>query len=101
MKFGCSTYQVHFSLGTDSPFRSALRLLSDKDFVFTKVDREEFRSMLLNRTESDSLFTPYVKELMHGSTFMICPKEDEKDPACLIFSLKGITAALKAVCPKR
>jgi hypothetical protein len=38
---------------------------------------------------------------MHGSTFMICPKEDEKDPACLIFSLKGITAALKMVCPKR
>jgi hypothetical protein len=26
---------------------------------------------------------------------------DDADPACLTFSLKGITAALKMVCPKR
>lgn len=104
MRFDCSAYQVHFYLYPDGAFQGALPEVAYDDIVFTRVDREEpfpSRRMLLIRTESASSFDAYVEELMRSSTYMICPKANGKDPACLTFSLRGFTAALKAICPKR
>jgi hypothetical protein len=38
--------------------------------------------------------------MARGDTFVMCPT-DKEDQRCLNFSLKGITAALKTICPKR
>lgn len=103
LEFTCSMYQVRFDLHPGKAFQSALDPLSTvDDIVFTKVGKVDyFRRTLLKRWEAASSFDTDVDELIRGSTLMICPKQDDKDPACLTFSLRGFAAALKALCPKR
>ena len=93
---------MHFDLYPDGAFVRDLRVPAEEEIVYTRVDQgDHLRKMLLTPTESSSIFDTHVGELMRGSTSLICPKQDDKDPVCLTFSLRGFTAALKAICPKR
>jgi hypothetical protein len=99
----CSTYEVQFDLRWDEPFISSFPEGAFESIAFMNVDRADyFRGVILTQhPNGGSIFFPFVKEVMRGSTLMVCPKKNDKDPACLSFSLKGLTAALKAICPKR
>lgn len=103
LEFTCTMYQVEFDLRPGRTFQAGLDPSSTvDDIVFTKVGKVDyFRRTLLKRWEAAFSFDTDVGELMRGSTLLICPKEDDKNPACLTFSLRGFNAALKALCPKR
>jgi hypothetical protein len=103
LSFDCSAYELIFSFQVvDQDFIDAMgaSIHSEND-IYTKVDAEELRRTILAGGIIDYFQTFPLSRLTRGANFMICPKRDDADPACLAFSLKGFTAALKAVCPKR
>lgn len=100
----CFTYHVQFELNWNKAFIDSFPPGLAEQIAFIKVDRDgDLRSTVLTRQveHPSSIFFPYVDDFLRGRTVMICPKRDDKDPACLAFSLRGITAAMKAICPKR
>ena len=114
----CSTYSVYFRFEGDAQFNDAKKdvpeLSTQERVIFSKVEGSgparypdglpvldgRLRPMILTGGDADYFLT-YAEALMRGTNLMICPTKDDKNPACLQFSLRGITAALKMVCPKR
>jgi hypothetical protein len=101
--FDCSDYSVVFSFqANDKDFGSAMEASDHNESdIYTKVDSEDLGRTILAGGNVSYFQTFPISRLMRGTNFTICPTRDDKHPACLTFSLKGITAALKMVCPKR
>jgi hypothetical protein len=100
--FTCPDYSVIFSFDTnDENFNSAQGPSEHFDSdIYTKVDSDDLRRTVLYHGYV-SYFQTFPESLMRGANFMVCPTRDDKSSLCVNFSLKGITAALKMVCPKR
>lgn len=105
--FACSKYDSAFYLEKDETFQDTLSrtpgYIAGKvyQFVYTKVDKDEYLWETVATNASYFFFEAHVETLMRGANLMICPTNNEKDSACLNFSLRGFTAAVKIVCPKR
>jgi hypothetical protein len=100
----CERYSVYFRIG-GSDLDSAIKDIPDISFqrkiVFGKVDHDgEVVPMILTGGDEE-YFQANIGALVRGAGFMICPTQDDKNPACLNFSLRGISTALKMICPKR
>jgi hypothetical protein len=97
--FKCSEYEVVFYFNTnDANFHSAN---GESLHIFTKVDSDDLYPTELHGAETTYFYIHPISTLIRGANFMICPTRDDKNPLCFTFSLKGFTAALKMVCPKR
>jgi hypothetical protein len=112
----CAPYSVYFRLDLDSNFNAASAPVISplEKVVFFKIEGTgqarypdglpaldgTLRPLILTGGDSN-YFLMYPQSLMRGEKLSICPTQDEKNPACLTVSLRGITATLKAICPKR
>lgn len=102
----CGPFAVSFSIEVDSKFNGPKNpedefKVIETRVVYSKVFPSERKLMpLVLEAGDEEYFTGDADTLARGTKFMVCPSQDE-GPRCLNFSLRGITAALKAVCPKR
>jgi hypothetical protein len=100
----CGRYSVSLAFEADIPFdgkkpdemgeaptRLAYGRVLPSDWPLEPV--------VVHRGSSES-FSFGADIMARADKFLICPTNEE-GPRCLTFSLKGFTAALKAVCPKR
>jgi hypothetical protein len=105
----CSTYSVSYLIYGDDQFSDAMQAAaagSNADIynqlLYTKTNKQEsFQKTLSSAGYSGHEFSTITETLLSAGSLMVCPMQDDKHPACLTFSLRGITAALKAICPKR
>ena len=103
--FKCSTYSVGYFLYEDKAFSDAMSGVDespDEKPLYIQTNKQDslFKALSSGGYSTRS-FEMSTEALIKAGTLMICPTRDEKGPACLSFSLKGFTAALKALCPKR
>jgi hypothetical protein len=102
----CSPYSVGFSVETDSEFfdvKNSEQKMRDAKIVYGKTLPAETPAMSpIFLYEGDVPYFSYddADSMVPAAKFMLCPSHEES-PGCLTFSLKGFTAALKMVCPKR
>jgi len=102
--FHCLAYSAPFFIEFDDAFDKALPRHPESvsyHIVYLRTDKSESLFEYLMNKSWKNYIAPQPETLIPAKTLMICPTNDDKNPACLSFSLKGITAALKAVCPKR
>jgi hypothetical protein len=107
----CQKYDVNYLINEDTEFNSALQpnpvaengaTQEVTQAIYVKTDKdEEFQKTLSFNVYQGRFFNMTTGALLAAGVVAICPTPDGKNPACLTFSLKGITAALKAICPKR
>lgn len=102
--WGCGRFSVAFNLETDVQFDGKKPEEMGQDptrVVYSKVlpFESKLSPMILERGDVEH-FLFDADSLARGGKFLICPTQEE-GPRCLTFSLRGITAALNAACPKR
>jgi hypothetical protein len=102
--WGCGRYSVAFNFEPDVPFdgKKPEEMGEGKARVaYSKVlpSETELSPMVLERGDVEH-FVFDADILARSAKFMMCPTQ-EAGSRCLTFSLKGFTAALKAICPKR
>lgn len=95
MTFSLYPNDVEFS-GTEPPITDHERV------VFGKVlpRQSDLSAIVLHSGMSIEMFDSNADFIASGNKFLVCPTQEE-GPRCMTFSLKGITAALNMVCPKR
>lgn len=105
LAFKCSAYEVDYFLYEDHEFSDAVKKASKIEInqpIYTGTNKDHgLYEKFSWGGDNTRGFHQRTAELIGAGNFMVCPANDEKHPACLTFSLRGITAALKAICPKR
>jgi hypothetical protein len=102
----CGRYSVAFSLQADTEFKGPKSAGDDPDasgtrLIYGKVlPSESLMSPTLLWTGYEQYFFFDADKMIPAGKFLICPTNEE-GRRCLTFSLRGFTAALKTVCPKR
>lgn len=102
----CGQYNVSFGIEFDREFKGPETSVDESKIaedriVYAKVlpSQRELSAVVVESGYVD-FFSFDADAMVSGAKFMVCPAKDE-GPRCLTFSLRGITAALKMVCPKR
>jgi hypothetical protein len=106
LEVSCGRYDVGYSLSENGFYHTLENPDGDKvekiELMYTKTNREDsFDTSLSYGGYSGRSFDMRTEALIKAGTVMVCSTKDEKDIGCLKFSLKGFTAALKAICAKR
>lgn len=105
--YNCQTHSVGYNVKLGPEFFAALALPEDRfrlpppQIVFAKIDDEAELWPIMIEFDTRTSFTTHTHKFVRGTNLLLCPKKDETHTACLKFSLRGITAALKLICPKR